>query len=386
MRSEIPYFVVVVLVCVGVYVFLFEELLLTSRIVGVSRKDLIYSLRCNMSELMQREDFPNLVTWNHSNGSILTVAGCDLGAIDIHLARECFAKNAPEGIMMIGDSLTRYQYLNLVYFLVHGVWGANSDLPNENEHKYKNWKQFFHVTNERMGGHEVCDCFRNHVNHTVEYRYFDDGEVRIAYRMIFGRDTPILLHDPELLNVSSCRTSKCRKDPALSNETWCQTAGCKQALCAPGTCSQEVVPILNFGRILDNGVIQRLVETYPASLIFFNSGLWWHVQGHNNFSDHRNVLVDELLRFRRARPAAALHWKMTTASRMHVPPEFAFARDVVAAGAFDGFFDTWSLTIDIARNPAGLMWPDDNSHFEPRVYEGLNRALIAYVCSLPAGR
>ena len=369
MRPGIPVLLTVVLVCIGAHVFLSDGLIPRPEPL---RKNLITSLRCNMSELMQRKDFLNLVTWDHSNGSVLTVAGCDLNAIDVNLARRCFATAAPEGVAMVGDSLTRYQYLNLIYFLVHGVWGASGYPPNENEKKYNNWTQFYQLTNERMGGHEICDCFRNrwNVDPIVEYRYFDDGEVRIAYRMVLGRDTPILLHDPELLNVSSCRAPKCRADLACR---------CRQGLCAPGTCSREVAPILDFGTILDKGTIQRLVEVHPASLIFFNSGLWWHGRGRNDFADHRDVLVEELLRFRQTRQAA-VHWKMTTASNMHVPPEFAFARDVVAAGAFDGVFDTWSLTIDIARNPVGLMY--DHCHFEPRVYEGLNRALIAYVCSL----
>ena len=112
---------------------------------------------CNLNQLMQREDFGSLVSWN---GTVLSIKGCDLEAIDVQKARSCIARIAPRGQSMVGDSLTRYQYLNLVDFLVHGEWNNYGDLPNENEKKFSGWNQFYEITNSRMGGHEICDCFR----------------------------------------------------------------------------------------------------------------------------------------------------------------------------------------------------------------------------------
>ena len=270
--------------------------------------------------------------------------------------------------MFIGDSLTRYQYLNLIYYLEHGVWVANSTLKNENENTFNTfgagWNQFFQVTNERMGGHEICDCFRAHGQNAIEHRYFDDGEIRVTYRQVFGLGTRLLLHPTNLLNVSSCGKKTCT-----------------QGLCQPGTCSDEVKPLIDLGTVLQPGAIQFLGETHPASLIFFNAGQWWVDGDRNTFTDHRDVLLGEIRKIRSARPGLGVHWKMTTAARTPLQPEFAFANEIVASGAFDGVYDTHSLTAAIAREPDHLMW--DNAHFEPRIYEGLNRALIAYICSLP---
>ena len=270
--------------------------------------------------------------------------------------------------MFIGDSLTRYQYLNLIYYLEHGVWVANSTLKNENENTFDafsaGWNQFFQVTNERMGGHEICDCFREHGKNIFEHRYFDDGEIRVTYRQVFGLGTRLLLHPTNLLNVSSC-----------------EMRTCTQGLCQPGTCSDEVKPLIDLGTVLQPGAIQFLGETHPASLIFFNAGRWWVDGDRNTFTDHRDVLLGEIRKIRSARPGLGVHWKMTTATRKPLQPEFAFANEIVASGAFDGVYDTHSLTAAIAREPDHLMW--DNAHFEPRIYEGLNRALIAYICSLP---
>jgi len=331
--------------------------------------DLIASIQCNLSKLMMHgENFTSLVEWTHtSTFSRLSISSCNLDAVDRSLARTCFANAAPRGIVLIGDSLTRYQYLNLVYFLVHGVWSAEKSLPNENEHYFTGgWNQFYQITNGRMGGREICDCYREDAKNIVENRYFNDGEVRLSYRQAFGDTTPILMHDVELLNVSSCGKSPCT-----------------QSLCLPGACSEEVLPVQNLGTLLQVGSTQDLLDSYPASLIFFNSGLWWQRGERNTYHDHRDHLVSEALRFR-STTETRLHWKMTTANRdPPMPPEFAFARSLVEAGAFDAVFDAWSLTAPIAQRPGGLMW--DRSHFEAAVYEGLNRALVAYVCSLPRG-
>ena len=76
-------------------------------------------------------------------------------------------------ILFIGDSLTRYQYLNLAYFMTTGHW--RSPCPwNEKERDHGTWDQFFRTTTERMGGFETCDCWRvgdNYSNYREIRRY-----------------------------------------------------------------------------------------------------------------------------------------------------------------------------------------------------------------------
>eukprot|EP00953_Heterococcus_sp_UTEX-ZZ885_P020555 11500-Heterococcus_DN1.PRE.1 len=48
-------------------------------------------------------------------------------------------------LVLVGDSLTRYQYLSLVYFLESGNW--SSDYPNQMwEKDFKSWNQFYQVS------------------------------------------------------------------------------------------------------------------------------------------------------------------------------------------------------------------------------------------------
>jgi hypothetical protein len=52
-------------------------------------------------------------------------------------------------IVMVGDSLMRYQYLHLVYFLNTGRWVTDDENPNiVNERTYESWINFYKVTNE----------------------------------------------------------------------------------------------------------------------------------------------------------------------------------------------------------------------------------------------
>lgn len=100
-------------------------------------------------------------------------------------------------IVMMGDSLTRYQYLSLVYFLSKGKWIANEDRPNLLlEKTHDSWYDFYSFTNNILQPYELCDCFRGEskqyhgavITNTVENRYFYDPERNnsVVYLQKFG--------------------------------------------------------------------------------------------------------------------------------------------------------------------------------------------------------
>jgi hypothetical protein len=68
-------------------------------------------------------------------------------------------------IVFVGDSTVRYQYLELAYFLAHGVC-PESDLLDE--HAFDGWKDFYNHTSallghttERYRTTEICLCARS---------------------------------------------------------------------------------------------------------------------------------------------------------------------------------------------------------------------------------
>ncbi len=138
----------------------------------------------------------------------------------------------------------------------------------------------------------------------------------------------------------------------------------------------------NLGSVLQPDTIQKLmVKSSQYSHLFFNSGLWWVVDGENRFVDHERLVFDEIQKFRnKTSSEVKIHWKMTTASKLNNRPEFNFTHSLVNSGAFHSFFDTWSLTIGIVQSYPEYLW--DSVHFFGPVYKGLNQVLIAYLSSL----
>jgi len=85
-------------------------------------------------------------------------------------------------ILFMGDSVSRYQYLDLVYFLSHGTWVEPGALPSMvyQRRNHSSWNSFYDFTNSNLNPYEECDCFRTEgrVNMTnfIENRYFMDVE------------------------------------------------------------------------------------------------------------------------------------------------------------------------------------------------------------------
>jgi hypothetical protein len=105
-------------------------------------------------------------------------------------------------IVLMGDSITRYQYLSLVYFL---RWGAWFDPRKMHPHLVKErsfetplhpeqWMEFYLQSNRMVAPYESCDCFRpvgnimRQLDRVCENRYFYDRERNnsVVYIQAFG--------------------------------------------------------------------------------------------------------------------------------------------------------------------------------------------------------
>ena len=110
---------------------------------------------CNMSDLFRNPGrLAGRVRWRRDAAAEgraewrVEVDGCHLGDFDAATARRCIARASPRGVMLIGDSVTRYLYLNLAHFLATGDWASPPDLPNENEKRFGNWTRFLQACPE----------------------------------------------------------------------------------------------------------------------------------------------------------------------------------------------------------------------------------------------
>jgi hypothetical protein len=71
-------------------------------------------------------------------------------------------------IVFLGDSVTRYQYLNLAFFLERGRWPMEylTDEVLQGSPCCQrsfigfSWQDFFQLTTLALNNHELCDCWR----------------------------------------------------------------------------------------------------------------------------------------------------------------------------------------------------------------------------------
>lgn len=120
----------------------------------------------------------------------------------------------PRGLRLafMGDSLARYQYISLIYYLRFGKWWEHNtteySLNLVEERTYGNgFKGMFEKQADIFNGYEKCDCFRGHTappigvrikkdrnywSNITENRYFYDPirDNAVSFILAFGHRTP----------------------------------------------------------------------------------------------------------------------------------------------------------------------------------------------------
>jgi hypothetical protein len=108
-------------------------------------------------------------------------------------------------LVFMGDSVMRYQYLSLVYFLRYDRWYDTDVAPHVNNlmnahsfhhpfHPNEDWNEFFLQSNRLLYPMEVCDCLRggsSDADLLLERRYFYDDRYNnmVVYINMNGNET-----------------------------------------------------------------------------------------------------------------------------------------------------------------------------------------------------
>jgi hypothetical protein len=134
--------------------------------------------------------------------------------MDAHKKHDIQSDGIPRHLrlLMVGDSLTRYQYLSLAYYLRHGEWESahtTAEHPRRiiNEGEYDSWEAFFGETNQWLAPYEWCDCYRTNTTSVfdiVEARYYHDPRYDNYVYFIpkFGPATIQGTWEPESLSLA----------------------------------------------------------------------------------------------------------------------------------------------------------------------------------------
>ena len=251
-------------------------------------------------------------------------------------------------VLLMGDSLTRYQYLDLAYFLSHnGTWNNASATPNMVvEGGHVSWNGFYNFTNTAMQPYEQCDCFRQQsgfdINAIFENRYFYDAKNNnsVTYLQKFGTHPFHTswnashvheVHGPMVQDASQLKP--------VFQAAWLDT-------------------------------IQQFVcnLTPKPSVFVFNSGLWAH-------NDFLNVtLQGEIIQALKGCDILSIY-KTTTKKRNESDRNFTEYESQLC-NQTDLCLDlTWTGLV-----PPSLYW--DGPHFLPQVYPLLNLNLLSLLSSM----
>ena len=282
-----------------------------------------------------------------------------------------FVKNCLKGksILFIGDSLTRYQYLNLVHYIATDKWSSTKP-RNEIEIEHESWTAFYKTTTSR-NIYEKCDCYRSsskpNLKHIVENRYFEYNNIKITYMQYFTRENGIKFHDLKWLSSACLPTGKFS----------CQT-GCK-----PGYCEQEIGIFKYLGDILAPGVFEEIIEQVNATDIILNVGLhyngWLGVVGMPSSLGNISRQIESSKKNQKIK----FHWKTTTKpkiSNLRIQEELNAAENLKSNHGWK-VFDLWNITNSLSQQyNKSIYW--DNLHFEPWIYPLLNTELIRHICQV----
>lgn len=289
--------------------------------------------------------------------------------------RQCLVDRS---ITFVGDSLTRYQYLNLVHFITHGKWYSSSP-PFEHEQLWSSWQDFYQGTTARLTTkngqtREKCDCYRNPKDTlSRENRYYENLELNLSISYIqYSWGISKRGMDCDKLNLTNCQ----------------EGMGCSQASCSPGYCSET-----HWIAHDHMDLLQRIASTLHPDTLIFNSGIWHRL---NNPFDEAFTSVErikDLLKLSKTLPRHGIRnliWKTTTATN-----EGGFqlgSREIdtiIPALERDDnlyrwkIFDAFSLTSSVAEEGRSLRIPVyyDAYHFIPEIYRGLNEVLLNMILS-----
>lgn len=152
-----------------------------------------------------------------------------------HVDRESAFAN--RHIVLIGDSITRYIYISLLYMLHHKHWIEPTMLPNPVEEKtYESWPIFYGAIDGLFYPYHYCDCSREQM---YENSYYINrvSKFFVTYLLCYGKNYPIHarwspsnasnpindttnLSDDYLMDIVDTLRSSSKgdvQDPALSN-------------------------------------------------------------------------------------------------------------------------------------------------------------------------
>jgi hypothetical protein len=284
---------------------------------------------------------------------------------DAASSSSCTMEPCGVSIVFLGDSLSRFQYVSLVYFLRHGVWIDPSALPvlvrpkdyiGGMELAFE-WSPWFRASMDALQPYENCDCYREagmlngqggKLPYICENRYYHDP-VRnntVTYLQAYGTATSIRGHWPAQQAIPQLAEYHRTNNQSAIGDTVGPMVG--------------RVPYRWQGTWMDT-FRGHVADLAPAVLIM-NAGKWRHSFHETTF---RDAIVAALQDVGSIIPRVI--WKKTTADR---GGKYTYNEtDETMCALLECVDTTW--TVDVPSS----MYVDQGHFLEP-VYRLLNEQLL----------
>ncbi|KAJ3183856.1 hypothetical protein HDU87_005972 [Geranomyces variabilis] len=260
-------------------------------------------------------------------------------------------------VYFIGDSVTRYQFLELVYYLETGLVPSTNNTSTlidalhdpTNESTFESWAAFYLGTSQFAQGRLTCDCHRtpnSTMEEVIENRVYTNRNVKLVYVQYFK--------DIGVCSIRG-RTLAFQLPNSSPTPDWCLRLPTFVKSLLNDDSANSITVVLN------SGLHGYSVETEVLEVIL---DMFQNTTGNAKAeSSNINLLI----------------WKTTTPSQGGSPaPNVIFPHtweDSRHSQVFDaaGIIDTHFAN----QSRADLYW--DKLHFIGDVYHALNSELIAFI-------
>lgn len=133
-----------------------------------------------------------LVLYPAVGATLLDVKCANEAGVGSHAHEQTLDRLNGRSVVLLGDSVTRYQYLELAYYIVYGYCPSRETLPGQyilSEQGWESWDAFYKASSEQLTARtdkivtsEHCFCSRaflwpGRVHEARTFRY-NDFEVR----------------------------------------------------------------------------------------------------------------------------------------------------------------------------------------------------------------
>lgn len=294
---------------------------------------------------------------------------------DREAALDCLAG---EHVLVLGDSFSRFRYLNLAQLMRNGwrVTPRNVTPPSApSEVSWQDWEGFYRATSSRAG--DACDCFRagNVMPTIVENRYwFGPRSIRMTYIQHYvGGDYRIHGHAPSFVGAPCWEAAEASADPDAA-----RLACSKGPLgCSPGQCNQPNDFQLSTLPEDYAATVLELVKMYRPTILLAAVYYWsrsWPAQAVIDAFRALKANATFVRRFMWVGGTPTINQVGTLNGSEIIP--------AIRAAGFEAF-DAAEIMAPVAafpRSALAQLYTEDGGHYGPEGYAAMNQGILGMLC------